>query len=461
MGLLDVASRRLIHPLWARREDRRATALREELAKRQFDPPAVVRTRQVVALRRVLRHAAATVPYYRELFDRVGFRADDVCSVDDLQALPLLTKTDIRQRGDELLSESFRDQPLTRKTTSGSTGVPLEVRLNDAGLSWKRACTLRSDEWSGWRRGGRVAKVWGNPDYRRHGIKGWLRNRLYERAIHLDTLDMTPESIRCFVGEYNRARPELLFGHAHSIYLLADFIDRHLLAAHRPAGIITTAMVLHDWQRQRIEATIRCPVTNRYGCEEVSLIACECEQHRGLHVNADSVLVEVIRNGRPAPAGSPGSIVVTDLSNFAMPLIRYLIGDVGVLAEKACPCGRGSVLLESIEGREADYVVTADGRLISGISLTENFAVLVPGVAQIQIVQEQLRLFLFRIVRGNDWGPVSERKLTELVTERFGKSVRYALEFVDLIPQESTGKYRFCISHVPHPSVAEGGRVAA
>jgi phenylacetate-CoA ligase len=220
-------------------------------------------------------------------------------------------------------------------------------------------------------------------------------------------------------------------------------------------------MVLHDWQRRRIEATFGCPVTNRYGCEEASLIACECERHRGLHVNADSVLVEVIRDGRPAPPGTPGSLVVTDLSNFAMPLVRYLIGDVGVLADRSCPCGRAFPLLESIEGREADYVVTADGRLISGISLTENFAVLVPGVAQLQIIQEALRTFLFRIVRGADWGPASDRKLAALVAERFGKNIRHAVEFVDLIPQEPSGKYRFCISHVPHPTAAEGGRVAA
>jgi phenylacetate-CoA ligase len=461
MGLLDFASRRLIHPLWARREDRQAAGLRVELDRRQFDPPAVMRARQVVAVRRMLRHAAATVPYYRDLFSRIEFRHEAISAISDLQSLPLLTKADIRGQGASLLSESFRGQSLTRKKTSGSTGVSLEVQLDAGGLSWKRACTLRADEWSGWRRGGRVAKVWGNPDYRRHGIKGWLRNRLYERAIHLDTLSMTADSIRRFVTVFNRTQPELLFGHAHSVYLLADFIDRHGMTAHRPDGIITTAMILHDWQRRRIEATFHCPVTNRYGCEEVSLIACECDQHRGLHVSADSVLVEVIHDGKPAAPGTPGSIVVTDLSNFAMPLIRYLIGDVGIVADRTCPCGRGSMMLETIEGREADYVVTADGRLISGISLTENFAVLVPGIAQIQIVQEQLRRFVFRIVRGGDWDAVSERKLAALVAERFGSNSRYDIEFVDVIPQEPSGKYRFCISRVSHPSAAEGGRVAA
>jgi phenylacetate-CoA ligase len=453
--------RRLIHPLWARREDPRAARLGRELARRQFDPPAVVRARQDAALRRVLRHAAATVPYYREGFAQHRVAVEDVRTADDLARLPILTKADIRARGADLLSERYQGEPLLTKKTSGSTGVPLKVQLEDSGLSWKRACTLRSDEWSGWRRGQRVAKVWGNPDYRRYGLKGAVRNWLFDRAIHLDTLKMDEAAIRRFADTLQRTRPELIFGHAHSVFLLADFLRRHGLPVHRPRGIITTAMVLHDWQRRRIEDVFGCPVTNRYGCEEVSLIACECEEHRGLHVNADSVLVEIVKDGRPAPPGTPGSIVVTDLSNFAMPLVRYQIGDVGVLAERACPCGRGLPLLESLEGREADYVVTAAGEMISGISLTENFAVLVPGVAQLQIVQETVRRFLFRIVRDADFTAASERKIGELVAERFGSGTDWRCEFIGRIPQEPSGKYRFCISHVLTPHAHSGGRRAA
>jgi phenylacetate-CoA ligase len=207
-------------------------------------------------------------------------------------------------------------------------------------------------------------------------------------------------------------------------------------------------MILHDWQRRRIESVFGCRVTNRYGCEEVSLIACECSEHRGLHVNADSIVVETVVDGRPARPGEPGSIVITDLSNFAMPLIRYRIGDVAELTDRRCPCGRGLPLLESIQGREADYVVTSDGRMISGISLTENFALHVPGVAQIQFVQETLERFLFRIVRDSAFGPESERALAALVEKWFGSATQWRCEFVEAIPQEPSGKYRFCISHV-------------
>jgi phenylacetate-CoA ligase len=326
--------------------------------------------------------------------------------------------------------------------------VPLEVRLDPAGLEWKRACTFRSDEWSGWSRGERSAKVWGNPDYKRTGLRGRLRSWLYERATYLDTLQMSPDAIDRFANRIARTKPELIFGHAHSVFLLADHFARNGKPAYVPLGIITTAMVLHDFQRRRIEEIFQCPVTNRYGCEEASLIACECSEHRGLHINADSLYLETLVDGRPTRPSEPGKIVITDLSNFAMPLIRYQVGDVGVLSDRRCPCGRGLPLLESLDGREADYVITADGQYVSGISLTESFAVLVPGVAQIQIVQEAIDRFLFRIVRDAAFGEASERRIGQLVAERFGTQTQWKCEYVEAIPQEPSGKYRFCISHV-------------
>jgi len=216
-------------------------------------------------------------------------------------------------------------------------------------------------------------------------------------------------------------------------------------------------MILHSWQRRSIEQVFNCPVTNRYGCEEVSLIACECERHQGLHINADSVYVEVLRADdtgaltRPARPGESGSVVVTDLTNRAMPIIRYQVGDVAAFSDRICPCGRGLPLLERIEGRDADYVVTLDGKLISGISLTENFALQVPGVIQFQIVQETLHRFVFRLVRGQEFGPGSLKRLGELVNRIFGPEVEYHCEYLESIPSEPSGKYRFCISRVPNP----------
>lgn len=451
VGVSDFLARHVVWPLWARRDDPRYPAYARVIAGRQFDPPEILAARQAAMLRRALRHAGDTVPYYRDLFRRLRF--DPARS--ELAELPVLTKDLIRERGEDLQSEAYRDLPAVTKKTSGSTGVPLRVRLDTNGLAWKRACTLVADEWSGWRRGGRVAKAWGNPEYKQLGLKGWLRNRLYDRAIHLDTLKMSEGEIAAFANQLLKFRPSLIFGHAHSVYLLADRIRALGMPAHRPDAIITTAMVLHGFERRTIEQVFGCPVTNRYGCEEVSLIACECSAHRGLHVNSESLFVELVDGDGPARPGMPGKVVVTDLTNFAMPLIRYQVGDVATWADEPCPCGRPSPLLASVEGREADYVVTPSGHYVSGISLTENFATLVPGIAQLQIVQEAVDRLRFRIVRGREFDDSSEAKIAGLVRERFGAATRFTCEYLAQIPQEPSGKYRFCISHV-----ATGGQAA-
>jgi phenylacetate-CoA ligase len=443
LGLVDRFFGSVIWTLWAKRDHPLLPSYLREVERRQFDPADVVNARQNSMLDQVLRHAIEQVPYYQKL--GVG---------PELNQFPILTKQIVREQHDSLLANNYRDRTLVTKKTSGSTGVPLRVEIDDDGLAWKRACTIRCDEWSGWRRGGKVAKAWGNPEYRHYGFKGWLRNRTFERAIHLDTLQMTDADVTRFANQLIRHRPRLIFGHAHSVYLLADHLQKNELQPPYPDGIITTAMVLHDFERKKIEEVFHCKVTNRYGCEEVSLIACECSAHNGLHVNVDSVFVEILDGDRPAPVGHAGQVVVTDLTNFAMPLIRYRVGDMATWANRKCVCGRSYPLLERIEGREADYVITAAGHRISGISLTENFAMLVPGIAQLQIVQEKLNVFRFRIVPAADFADQGKAKLAELVNERFGPQTQYTCEFMDAIPAEPSGKYRFCICHVAREQAA-------
>jgi phenylacetate-CoA ligase len=284
--------------------------------------------------------------------------------------------------------------------------------------------------------------VWGNPEYRHFGLRGRITNHFVDRAIYLDTIGLTDDRIREFVAAVRRHRPGLVFGHAHSLYMLACVLNKAGIADIRPNGCISTAMPLHDYQRKAIETALGVTVTNRYGCEEVSLIACQCEKGKGLHVAAESVHVEVKGEGRTGP------LLVTDLVNFAMPLIRYQIGDVATLSDTPCECGRGLPVLEKVEGRDADYVVTPAGSLISGISLTENFAVLIKGAAQVQIIQETVTHLRVRMVRDPIWDAESERQIRELVLKTFGPTMTYDLEFVDLIPQEPSGKYRFCVSKV-------------
>jgi phenylacetate-CoA ligase len=452
--LQRLITRHVVGPAWAMWERSSYMQHYRRLKASQYDSPINVTNRQKNKLIQIFQYALSETEFYQERFRDSGFDWDVFEKTGSFQRFPLLTKSDLIKSSAQLTARSFSDRPnkTHRKTTSGSTGTSVSVIVDDEAQQFKRACTRYINEWSGWEYGEPIACVWGNPEYQKRGWRGRLRNAILEKATYLDTLEMNEVSMSRFRTVLQRNPPSLLFGHAHSLYLFACFCKANGGAGFSPRGIISTAMVLHDWEREVIEQVFLCSVTNRYGCEEVSLIASECEAHRGLHVNTDGVFVEILRaDGSPCEPGEVGAIAVTDLVNRAMPIIRYQVGDMGSYSAERCSCGRGLPLLERIEGRIADYVTTANGQMISGISLTENFATLVPGLVQLQIVQEAVDQFVFRVVKGPEWDSKSVETVANLVCERFGDSAMFNFDFVERIPHEPSGKYRFCISKVANP----------
>jgi phenylacetate-CoA ligase len=450
---MDIYSKiccKIIAPLWAAKEKSSYLRVYKEIKGSELKSSDEVRGVQLQKLRKVIQHALTTTQYYREKFQSHGVTPTDITSLKDLVRLPILSKEDIRANKDRMVARNIPKEKMVQRKTSGSTGVSLEFFVDEDSMQWKRGCTMYFDQWSGWKLGNKIAAIWGNPTHRSNW-RAVVRNELLERYDFLDTLRMDQKEMFGFYQKQMRRKPALLFGHAHSIYLFANFLKQKGLEPFRPKGIISTCMVLHDFERKAIEETFSCKVFNRYGCEEVSLIACECEAHKGLHLNLNTLIIEFIKDGRPAKPGEPGAIVVTDLTNYGMPFIRYKVGDVGISSAKKCSCGRPLPLMESLEGRVADYVVTPEGNLISGISLTENFAMKLPEIKQLQVIQENTDFLIFKMVRGESFSPASESKIRSMALERFGPKMHYACEYVDTIPQEANGKYRFCISKVKNP----------
>lgn len=443
-------SRNVIAPLWAIKEGSPYFRYLRQLSGMKDRSQEDVMADQWHRLQLLIRHAVINTEYYAEKFEDARLSSQDIRTREDFQRLPLLTKDEIRANKDRMRARNFAPEQLVAKKTSGSTGVSLDFFVDEESSQWKRAVTITYDRWAGWNIGERVGAIWGNPEQYQNW-RMYLRNLLLTRHIPLDTLKMDPESMLSYYHRLRRKQPTILFGHAHSLFLFARFLENKDLRGIRPHGIISTCMVLHDFERKTIERVFGCRVTNRYGCEEVSLIACECPEGN-MHLNCDTLIVEFIRDGKPVPPGEPGAIVVTDLTNYGMPFIRYKVGDVGVPSAKtSCPCGCTYPIMESLEGRVADYVVTPDGNYISGISLTENFAMHLPGVKQMQIVQEQLDHLLFRIVKGETFSEETVADISRLAHDRFGDLMRWEIEYVDSIQSESSGKYRFCISKLPNP----------
>ncbi|HAC87607.1 hypothetical protein [Marinobacter sp.] len=446
--MLDKLSRHVFYPLWDLKDKSKKLSHWKELEEWQWWSRAEISRLQLERLSALVRYAGKSSPFYRDLFKAHGFDSENLSSLLSFQQLPVTTKTDIRNNTDRFISDTRRKEELVSAKTGGSTGVSLNLYFDEQCQQMRNSAQLMADRWAGWELGMKKAAVWGNPPVPAT-FKQKFRHHLLDRTIYLDTMDLNEQSMGEFVELWRKERPGAVFGHAHSIYLFARYLLDKDIKTLRPKAIVATSMMLLDHERQAIEKAFDCAVTNRYGCEEVGLIACECEQHNGMHLNLPHVYVEFLNeNNEPVNAGEPGKIVLTDLNNYSMPLIRYRVEDVGVPSDRECGCGRGLPLMERLEGRVADFLVKPDGGRVAGISLVERTLTKVPGVEQMQLVQESLDRIEINRVKGKDYGTHTDEALIREFREVFDSSVTLVINDVDRIAQEVSGKYRFSICKV-------------
>ncbi len=420
----------------------------KELERTQYLTTDELLSIQWTRLKRLISYAYDHNSFYRKRFEQVGIHPDEIRDASDLSYLPILTKRQIRENMQDILTKGFRREDLLRFRTGGSTGTSLEIYLTEECSEQRNACARRHDCWTGWRPGEPVGAVWGNPKLPK-ALRERIRHWLLEPRVYLDTMHVTERSVMQFAQEWKRVKPTLLFGHAHSLYLLACYIDRLGIDEIQPKGILSTSMMLIPHERKVIEEVFSVKVTDRYGCEEVSLVASECEVHKGMHLNIEHLFVEFVRDdGLPAAPGEMGRIVVTDLMNFAMPFIRYQVEDMGIPSVRACPCGRGLPLMEQVVGRTADFLVRRDGTRVAGISLIENTLTCMPGIVQMQIIQEDIDYIVLKIVRGRNCSEEDERLLKKYFLDLFGIECKVDIIAVERIDPEPSGKYRFSICKV-------------
>ncbi len=417
------------------------------LEQTQWLPHSELLARQWSKLTAHLQQVAAHNSFHRRRFEAAGLDLSQPLTPDGFSRLPLLTKADIRGAGKDVLSQGYEASSLMLFKTGGSTGKPLEIWMTEELSERRNALARRHDIWTGWQPGEPIGALWGNPvapDW-----KARLRRLLVQPLLVLDTMNVSEASALEFARAWRRLRPTLLFGHAHSLFLLARLADRWQDNPIQPRAVLSTSMMLMAHERTVIERVFRAPVFDRYGCEEVSLIGSECERHNGMHLNIEHLYIEFLDDSnRPVAPGTSGNIVVTDLENLAMPLIRYRVEDQGEPSQRHCPCGRGLPLMERVTGRVADFLVRSDGSKVAGISLIENTLTRIHGIEQLQIVQADRRTLALRVVKGAGFGDSATEELVSYFQKLMGPQVTVTLEPVASISPEPNGKYRFCISHV-------------
>ncbi|MGH7222908.1 MAG: phenylacetate--CoA ligase family protein, partial [Gemmataceae bacterium] len=292
--------------------------------------------------------------------------------------------------------------------------------------------------------------IWGAPrDRPANTWRARLRGALLREPLWLDTANITEANLAEFHTTLLRYRPRIIQAYARSAVLFARYLQARGLTPHRPHGLVTSAEVLEADERRLLEDVFGCPVFNRYGCREVGMVASECPAHSGLHVMAEGLYLEIETPSGPAAPGEMGSILVTDLLNHAMPLIRYRIGDLGAWASGTCPCGRGLPRLERVAGRVTDFLVGCDGRLVSGVYLATYVVAQRPTLGQVQIRQQQAGAVTYRIKPGRDFHHESDLEYLRTTTRRYlGAEARIDSEMVEELPAEPSGKFLFSRSSV-------------
>jgi phenylacetate-CoA ligase len=413
-------------------------ALRRNIRRKRSELVALQEKR----LRAIVRHAYATVPFYHRLLNTHNINPTEIRTVDDLEKLPMITKREVQENLGDMFSRQVGVSKCIAQKTSGSMGVPLTILKDRNALNFQHAVSFRQSFECGERLRDKVAQVrWtGSASVPRSTRKPFYEHLGFLRNTWVSADQFSLEGIVDLLNQYE---PDVIVSYPGILQMVVESAKNKMSSRL----VFSTGEILSEHMHALISEFFGARVIDSYGCVETGDIAWECPQgHGGYHMNIDSVVVEFVRSGENVAAGEDGEIVLTNLFNYAMPLIRYRIGDVGSPSGEVCSCGRTLPLMHSLRGRRNDFVVLPDGRKLSPwffwnmIDLT--------GVSEFRIVQEKRNVVrVWLRIAGRYEKDQAERTAAGLRSV-FGDEVNTMIEIVDELPQDHSGKLRCVISNV-------------
>ncbi len=445
---------RLGRPVWT-------TARR--LAELQWRSSEEIECRAGARLQALLDHAARHVPYYRDLFASAGLDSRDLRSVSDLGQIPISTKVELRAGfPDRTCASNIPDSRRQKMMTSGSSGLPFEFYWDRRASSMLGGTYLFWLDWAG-------TAIWhtrlliASPSYFYNSVVPLrplrqLISRVVtgERSVSLSSDQLTTVGFRALVEEATARGPYFIRGYPRAIAgLAAGLLKEGVPLASDPRVVITFAETSTPANAAAIRRMFRCQIVNYYSAWEVPQMAQSCPDNpEVLHVNSERVILRVVRaDGTDAAPGETGRVVVTDLANYAMPFINYSAGDQAVAGAR-CPCGRGLPTLARLEGRDSEVIRTTQGREISGVVLGQFLAFVVgiiPYVWEYQAFQTSTEAVTLRIIPTSRFSSEFATRLRRELESFLGPDVSVAIELVDQIPLEPSGKRLIIKSRVRHP----------
>ncbi len=443
MSLYEPLFRKLLFPAYESVLRRRHTlSYLHEYERDQWHSREQLLELQWSKLRRLVAHCWQQVPYYRERWSAAGVSdVRDIASPQDYARLPLLTKADIRANFERMISPAHREG-LLYKTTGGSTGEPFRFGYTRESYERRIAVMWRGYGWAGARLGQRTLYLWGTSLGQQK-----TKDRLYHAAFNrrvLNSFVMSESNMAAYADAIEAFRPEIIVSYVGPLVKLAQWLEASGRRVHQPLRVLCAAEALLEHQRAIIERVFACAAFNTYGCREFMLIASECEHRNGLHLTADHLKVEILQ---PTAMPGPGELVVTDLHNYGMPMLRYVNGDMATESQAECACGRGLPMLAKVDGRKLDALYTADGRIMPGEYVVYAF-LNAKGVKRYQVVQKTLDALEVVIVRDDDFNESTIELVRGELRKVLGDGIALEFRFANEIPLTATGKLRVTISEI-------------
>lgn len=436
----------LLFPVHERLKGHTTTRVLKSLEHTQWLSKAEIQSLQLKRLRRLLSHANQHVPYYRNLFESLDFDVARVTSLEALQRLPFLTKKIIRANSEGL--KSAIADGLARFNTGGSSGEPLIFFIGNERVSHDVAAKWRATRWWGVDIGDPELVLWGSPiELGAQDRVRMIRDKFLRTSL-LSAFEMSEQKLAQFIREIQRIRPKMLFGYPSAFARIAEFAARQSIElSHVGVQVVfVTSEYLYPQQRAAIEQCFDCRVANGYGGRDAGFIAHECPAGN-MHITAEDIIVETVDSaGLPVAKEQAGEIVVTHLATCAYPFIRYKTGDIGVLSDRQCECGRGLPLLQEIQGRTTDFVVSQDGNIMHGLALIYILRD-IESIKEFKIIQESKSETRVLLITSDQFSHADAETIVAGFQSRLGNSVRIKVEQVAEIPAETSGKFRYVVSH--------------
>jgi phenylacetate-CoA ligase len=400
---------------------------------------------QNTRLRQLIAHACRRVPYYRRLFDRAGLDPRDVRTVADLARIPITTKEDMRaaQPGDTV-ARGVDVRRLVADTTSGISGDPFTVRRTRLERYMTVLFWLRAFRSYGLRATDRRASVVYSPAAhpRHRGIAGRMLGRI---GVYRNLAVNSSRPAADIVRALEAYRPDFVSGYTGTIWHVAQELCRAGPGAIRPRAVTVGAETLTDPMRRTIREAFCAPVYDMYATHELNLVAWQCPETGDLHNCDDGLIVEVLTDGRPAEPGETGELVGTNLYSFALPFIRYRLGDVVTQGSPVCACGLPFSTLRRVEGRMVEYLVLPGGRWLHQSGVVRPILAGAAWIRRMQIVQEREDRVTVRLAPLSPPPAAELRRIEAAFREMLGPGVEAEVAVVPEIKPGPGGKYRLIV----------------